>query len=159
MLIMQSFFASNIKILRLANDWNQAKTADNAGFNRTTWNNYETGKSKPSVDDLFKISKFFGVTITQLLEHDLSAEGNLILNNAGFKNIKDGNLKGKGIGNLITQNQLQNDLNKLKEELIAKDRILQDKEALIQALNGQIEALKSTLALIQERSSDKKGGK
>jgi len=41
-------------------------------FSRTTWSNYELGKSEPSIKGLIDISNFFGITLDQLLAKDLS---------------------------------------------------------------------------------------
>lgn len=102
---MRNYFAHNLRFLRELKDMNQAKTADSIGFNKTTWNNYETGKSKPNIDDLFTISKFFQVSISELLEYDLSKAGNLIKKGSDAENEQNGKLKGKGKGNLTDQNE------------------------------------------------------
>ncbi|MBL0144884.1 MAG: helix-turn-helix transcriptional regulator [Chitinophagaceae bacterium] len=69
---MGNFIAKNFKLLRELKGLNQAQISVLLGFNRSTWNNYETGKSKPNLDDLSKISKYFEVSLSELVELDLS---------------------------------------------------------------------------------------
>ena len=38
------------------------------GFQRTTWASYELKKSEPSIDGIIRISKFFSVSIEDLLK-------------------------------------------------------------------------------------------
>lgn len=78
------------------------------GFKRTTWNNYETGISKPSLDDFSRMSKYFGISESDLLHTDLEQTGNLFENGEDAEKHKKGNLKGKGIGNLTTKNYPEN---------------------------------------------------
>ncbi len=65
------FLNKNFKILRELNGLNQAQLSISLGFSRGAWNNYETGKSKPNIDDFIKISKYFGYSASDLLEKDL----------------------------------------------------------------------------------------
>lgn len=69
------FFASNIKHLREKNGLKQAEIPIKLNINRTTWNNYEAGVSKPNVDGLITIAKYFGVTESDLLHRDLCTLG------------------------------------------------------------------------------------
>lgn len=62
---------SNFKFLRESNGLNQAQLSVSLGFSRGAWNNYETGKSKPNLDDLLKISKYFGCDAGDLITKDL----------------------------------------------------------------------------------------
>lgn len=71
------------------------------GIERTTWNNYENGVSKPNVDGLTAIAKFFGISETDLLHTDLSVKGNLKNIARESKKSPEGNPKGNGKGNLL----------------------------------------------------------
>jgi transcriptional regulator with XRE-family HTH domain len=62
----------NFKLLRERSGLNQAQVSLSLGFSRGAWNNYETGKSKPNLDDFIKISKYFGCSTSDLLENYLS---------------------------------------------------------------------------------------
>src|SRR2546423_686809 len=67
------------------------------GFRRTTWNGYETNKSKPSFDDLLKIARYFGVELSDLVERDLS-KGKVMANAEAPENTQKSKLTGKGKG-------------------------------------------------------------
>jgi transcriptional regulator with XRE-family HTH domain len=86
------------------------------GFHRSTWNNYERGTSQPSLTDLVRISKYFGIDITSMLESDLRLEGNLNTVAEDAVMIKKGNLTGKGKGNASAKNLEKSSIfTKLKE--------------------------------------------
>jgi transcriptional regulator with XRE-family HTH domain len=65
-------FAKNAKFLRELYGLTQADMFAVLGVKRSTWNNYEIGLSKPFIDVLVRISKYFGVSETDLLHTDLS---------------------------------------------------------------------------------------
>jgi len=67
-----NFFAQNIKALRTKKGLKQAELAEKLGFPRTTWSSYESSVSQPNIDGLLVIAEFFGITVTQLLQNDLS---------------------------------------------------------------------------------------
>lgn len=92
------------------------KQSDVPGFSASTWGNYETGFSKPGLDDLLSISKYFGITETQLLHTDLSKLGNLISKKEDTENTKIGNLIGNRTGNLSPL--LVEDFSRVEEEEI-----------------------------------------
>ena len=66
------FLEKNFKILRIKSGLNQAQLSISLGFSKGAWNNYERGKSTPSIGDLLKISKYFGLSPSKLLESDIS---------------------------------------------------------------------------------------
>lgn len=43
------------------------------GVSRTTWSNYENGKTNPSIEDLIRFSKFFGITLDELVLGNFNA--------------------------------------------------------------------------------------
>ena len=57
----------NIKRLRLQQELTQDELAERLFVTRQTVSNYETGKSKPDVEMLVKISEVFGVDVQQLI--------------------------------------------------------------------------------------------
>lgn len=65
------FFSSNVEYLRKQMGFKQSEIADGTGIERTTWSNYERGKSYPKLEDFVKIAKYFGVKETDLLHGDL----------------------------------------------------------------------------------------
>jgi len=90
----------NLRFLRMQKAISQAETARGLGFSKTKYNNYESGVSKPGLDDFVKISAFFGVPGDDILHKDLSA-GNLILHGDGAKTHEDGKVISKESGNLL----------------------------------------------------------
>ncbi len=82
---MINHFSLNIQLLRTAIGQNQSECADSIGFKRTTWNNYEKGRSQPSLGDLLRIAKYFGVGLTYLVEQDLTQDTQLVKKAAKHK--------------------------------------------------------------------------
>ncbi|WP_018342373.1 helix-turn-helix domain-containing protein [Cytophaga aurantiaca] len=70
-------FALNIQILRKSNGFKQSDF-EIIKIKRTTWNNYESGKSEPDIDTILRIANFFGVDLETLLVEDLSKNEHLI---------------------------------------------------------------------------------
>lgn len=70
-------FSLNVQILRKSNGLKQSDFED-INIKRTTWNNYEAGKSEPDIDTILRIAKFFEVDLETLLVKDLSKNQHLI---------------------------------------------------------------------------------
>lgn len=104
-----NFFAKNLIHLREKNKLKQAEIPDTVGFGRTTWIAYENGGSYPAFLDLLKIADYFKVTLSDLVEKDLSKEGNLIPTSGDGSLSLKSNLKGKGKGNLKAKNYPENE--------------------------------------------------
>jgi len=66
-----NFFCQNLQYLRREKRLRQYEMQHSLGFSRTTWSNYEQGKTSPSLDGLVKISRFFGITIDELVAEDI----------------------------------------------------------------------------------------
>lgn len=77
-MISVNYFHQNARVLRSITGKNQAEMGASIGFGRSSWGNYETGVSQPSLEDTFRIAQYFGITVGQLLEVDLSKNVNLI---------------------------------------------------------------------------------
>lgn len=56
--------------LRKQNKLSQEQLAEKIGVSRQTISNWENGKFYPDIDDLFKISKYFNITLEDLLSCD-----------------------------------------------------------------------------------------
>ena len=68
-----SRYSENLRFLRKKHGMTQEKMAGLLGYKgKQGYNAIETGKSKATVDDLTKLSIFFGVTLDQLVKQDLS---------------------------------------------------------------------------------------
>ncbi|WP_276479698.1 helix-turn-helix domain-containing protein [Paraflavitalea pollutisoli] len=64
-------FGRNLQFLRKEKKLKQHQMHENLGFSRTTWSNYEQCRTSPSLDGLIKISKFFGVSLDELIAEDI----------------------------------------------------------------------------------------
>lgn len=98
---MPTTLAQNIRFLRKRKPITQAGLALQLGKSQTAVGNWESDYSEPSIEDLEKITRFFGVSYDDLLGKDLS-KGNLIENSDG---VEKGNLKGNLMGNLKPENR------------------------------------------------------
>jgi transcriptional regulator with XRE-family HTH domain len=89
---MEKLLGKNLLFLRKTKGWQQAEIPSKLDIKATTWGNYETGTSQPNLDVLMSISKFFGVSETDLLHKDLSTDAHLIEKLKGDKNHKNAHL-------------------------------------------------------------------
>lgn len=72
----EPLYARNLRFLRTKHGMAQDNMANLLGYRgKQGYGAIETGKVKASVDDLEKLSDFFGVTMDQLVKQDLSEEG------------------------------------------------------------------------------------
>lgn len=136
----------NFIYLRSKSGLNQAQLSLSLGFSRSAWNNYEKGKSKPSIDDLHKISKYFGLSTSQLLEADLQ---NVHLNE---------NAEEKKVGEIVHVKVHPGVHLKLKKaqkepckECEIKDIIIQGKDQLLQANIKLIHSQEAQIKLLQNQ--------
>lgn len=66
-----NYFGKNLQYLRKEKKLRQHQMLENLGFSRTTWSNYEQCRTSPSLDGLIKISRFFGVSLDELIAEDI----------------------------------------------------------------------------------------
>lgn len=66
-----NYLASNLAYLRGQKALKQADLGEKLNTTRQTISNWEKKVSEPSVEDIFKIAQFFGVTIDELVKEDL----------------------------------------------------------------------------------------
>ena len=62
----------NLKYFRKKNGLKQAEIRSRLGVTRSTWSNYENGITTPAIEDLINFSRFFGITLDELVLQDLS---------------------------------------------------------------------------------------
>lgn len=69
-----TFFAQNLIFLRntLENKVSQQRLADELGLKKSTLAAYESGRAEPRYEELVRLSRFFGVTVDELLSKDLT---------------------------------------------------------------------------------------
>lgn len=81
MLITVNYFSSNALLLRELTGLSIAKMGAQFGLQRSAWGGYEKkGEkgSKPNFDTLLSITKYFGITLSELVEIDIRADVQLI---------------------------------------------------------------------------------
>ena len=163
---MSIFFSSNMRFLRKKHGATQAQMIDILGFNRTTWNGYETGKSFPKFEDLIKIAEYFNISEADLIHKDIS-KGNLIMDGEAIEKQEKGNLKGNPIGNLNAeidafagQIELYKQLLAAKDEIIrAKDQVIDKLSADLAGVSAEIERLKRDVVDIGKHMGSDSGAK
>lgn len=58
---MTESLGEKLRILRKQKGWTQGEFAEKAGFHRSTYGGYETGRRTPSLQELERIAAFYGV--------------------------------------------------------------------------------------------------
>jgi transcriptional regulator with XRE-family HTH domain len=154
----------NLKILRRKKNLNQDEMLTHIGISRTTWSNYETDYSEPDHATLINISNFFDISIDDLLKKNLYQEDqndNLSKFVGRRKKGQNDNLNDNPTDNLnpfsmgvLDQKEGQKEP---CQECALKDRTIEDKQAIIEALKGQIEALKLATGQMEARLKDTPG--
>ena len=128
------YFPTNLKILRVLSRLTQATIKDRLGIQPTTWSNYERGKSFPNLEQFWKISKFFGVSETDLLNSDMR-KGEVLAKIS--KDLK-GEVLGEVSGEVLTKIRKLHDIRKqLLHEVEEKDA---SEEQQFNPLNEELEA-------------------
>lgn len=92
--------SDNLKRLKIKKPFKQKEIAAFVGVTVSTWSNYEIGKTEPTNETLVKISKFFRITVDELLK-----EGNPFEETFISENQQKGNVKGNLTRNLNTVNE------------------------------------------------------
>ena len=62
-------FSKTIKELREQNNYTQNFVAKKLGIRQSSYNKYETGKSRPEYENLVKLAQLYDVSIDYLLEN------------------------------------------------------------------------------------------
>lgn len=62
----------NIRLLRQINGYSQRKVAGDFGFAHTTYGHLETGRIVPSLDILYKLSKYYNIRLDYLVCFDFT---------------------------------------------------------------------------------------
>lgn len=66
-----------LRYYRNRSNLTQQQVSDLMGINRTTYTYYENGKTEPSIDNLHKLIKIYGITYEDLLPSDSNKNANL----------------------------------------------------------------------------------
>lgn len=68
--------AGNLKYLRNVNKWSQTKVARLLGIASSLYQHQESGRSKPSISTLIRLSELYSVDLKYLITVDLSKKVN-----------------------------------------------------------------------------------
>jgi len=68
---VENYFSHNLKILRKRSGLSLVALAAKIGCGKSVLGQYEHGKSKPSMSNLIEISRYFGITVSDLTEKRL----------------------------------------------------------------------------------------
>lgn len=140
-------FSEFLFSLRRNKTLKQSQVADFVGVSRTTYSDWERGKTEPSLTHLVRLSEFFKISLDELIGSN-SEKGNLIVMEQIADYTKKGNLKGNLIGNLSAENQAfpyEGEGGALARENRALTMLVNTQKELIDALKNDIRALKTRL--------------
>ncbi|RTL47226.1 MAG: XRE family transcriptional regulator [Sphingobacteriales bacterium] len=141
--------SENLKTIRKFYNLKLNEIPDFIGVTAVTWNDYERGKSNPPLKVILKISEKTGISIDDLLKEKIS-DLHLIQNEDFKKNQKKLHPNLHQNLHLIPKKYPQNEGNSNVNEpcsaCLYKDQIILHKDKLIEALQGQINALNSLVA-------------
>lgn len=70
-----NYLPDNLKLLRKRKGVNQTELAKELGFKQQTIANWENAVTQPSVDDLLGLTKFFGISLDDLVGTNLIETG------------------------------------------------------------------------------------
>ena len=133
------YLATNLKYLREQKGLKQSDLKAVMGFKSTTWNNYEKGVSKPGLDDLIKISKYFGYSESEILHKNLATRDSTPTK-GGYRRTKAENDN----PNIISEGGVE-----YKKLCEFKDKIIEENERIKAAQHRQIITLKSMVSHLE----------
>ena len=76
---------NKLRKLRESSGYTQQQVADSLNIDRSTYAYYESGKTKPDIDTIMKLSKIFNVHYTQLLGNETNTSYSGSGSNINFK--------------------------------------------------------------------------
>lgn len=119
-----------LKELRIEKNYSQREIAHELGIIQTTYGNYETGKTQPTIEMLIKIANYFNVTLDYLCGNEQATKNIVYLDNLSKE-------QNEAINLIKNNNVTSYDIELLQE--ILKLNIF-EKGTLI----GRLEAIKET---------------
>jgi transcriptional regulator with XRE-family HTH domain len=129
------YFSKNIRFLRQQAGLSQADIERKLEIKRSTWNNYESGLSKPYVEALIVIAKFFDVAEGDLLHLNLSKETSgakqHLTNKPGYSDAEELNAT---------------TVEDLRKTITAMEKVIASEERLKTELQQQLEVANKSIA-------------
>jgi transcriptional regulator with XRE-family HTH domain len=83
----ENYIGKNLKYLRRKSGLKQADIRSKLGITRSTWSNYENGNTTPSINDLINFSRFFGISLDELILQDLGLKDPLPVKEYALKKV------------------------------------------------------------------------
>lgn len=142
-----NYFSRNIRFLRAKKGLSQAEMLDCLGFPRTTWSGYENGVSQPDIDGLIRIASFFELSVTDLLEEDLTESDYLVLKRSPGRS---GEKKALAEGPADYRKASGRTERLLNEIVKARQQVVEKQEQTINALQMLVERLQAELNHLRE---------
>ncbi|WP_367390539.1 helix-turn-helix domain-containing protein [Lewinella sp. LCG006] len=75
--ISNSYLAANLRFLRKRKKLSQEELAVEVGLNRGNIASYENGSAEPKISNLLRIAEFFGISLIDLAQRDLTEQDTL----------------------------------------------------------------------------------
>lgn len=146
------YFSKNIRFLRQQAGLSQADIERKLEIKRSTWNNYESGLSKPYVEALIVIAKFFDVTEGDLLHLNLSKNSadakQHITNRPGYSDAEQ--------INATTVEDLRKTITVMEKVIASEERLKNELQHQLEIASKSIADYKSRLQEITRKSKSGK---
>lgn len=136
------YFSKNVRFLREQAGLRQYDIEKVLGVKRTTWNNYESGLSRPSLEGFVQIAKHFDVSESDLLHVDIAK---------AFPAVKKHVAKHEKQMEEKEENGLATTIGDLRKTIIAQERIIELESKIKEELASQLEAAQKTIVEYKTR--------
>lgn len=130
------YFSKNVRFLRQQAGLRQYDVEKVLDVKRTTWNNYESGLSRPTLEGFVQIAQYFDVSESDLLHVDIGKAFPAVKKNVG-KREKQSEAK--------DENGLTTTIGDLRKTIIAQERIIELEGKIKEELSAQLEAAQKTI--------------
>lgn len=136
------YFSKNVRFLREQAGLRQVDIEKVLGVKRTTWNNYESGLSRPSLEDFVAIARYFDVSESDFLHVDVSK---------AFPAVKKHVAKYEKADEAKDESGLTTTIGDLRKTIIAQERIIELEGKIKEELASQLEAAQKTIVEYKTR--------
>jgi len=130
------YFSKNVRFLREQAGLRQYDVEKVLGVKRTTWNNYESGLSRPSLEGFVQIAQYFDVSESDLLHIDIGKK---------FPAVKKNVAKHEKHSEAKDENGLTTTIGDLRKTIIAQERIIELEGKIKEELAAQLETAQKTI--------------
>jgi transcriptional regulator with XRE-family HTH domain len=154
---MTNFFQNNLKFLRKQNGKSQTDVAFQLKKAHTSIGNYEKGISEPTISEITILSQYFGISVDDLINKDLSNtkileneentknEGNTKKNTKIYTKISPQTGANASVVGVVCSNCQQ-----LQNIVVEKDKLIQSQQQTIQSQQQTVQALQLATTQLQQ---------